>query len=411
MEIVIERLDHQGRGIGKLNNKIIFVDNALVNEIVDVDITLEKKKYYEGKINKIIKSSPNRIDSICPYFNECGGCDLLHMSYENQLKFKTDKVVDILSKYSNIDNIKDKIKKIIPSRDQFKYRDKVTFQVQKEIGFYKRKSYDLIPIPNCLLITDEMNKLLNEIDKKLDLNNVDKVIIKDMGNNEIMLTFYLHNFNEIDKIENVFKDKVESINIYIKNNYYKSINESNIIARLNNFKFLVSSEAFFQVNLKQTVNLYNKVREYCNLKTEDLVLDLYCGTGTIGIYLSNYCNRVLGIEINEEAIKNANENKKLNNISNIDFMIGDSKEIIKRVNFNPNVIVVDPPRSGLDVNVVNDIKKIKPERLVYVSCDVMTLARDLSLFKDNYELIEVTPVDMFPNTYHVETVCYMVKRN
>ena len=153
------------------------------------------------------------------------------------------------------------------------------------------------------------------------------------------------------------------------------------------------------------VKLYNKVLEYCNLNKSDLVLDLYCGTGTIGIFLSPYCNRVLGVEINEEAIKNANENKKLNNISNIEFMVGDTKEIIKKVNFNPNVIVVDPPRSGLDRSVISDILNLKPERLVYVSCDSMTLARDLFLLNEKYELLELTPLDMFPNTNHVECVC------
>ena len=404
-KVLIEKLDHQGRGIGKLNDKVIFVNNALPGEEVDVEITLEKKKFYEGKTIKIINESPERIQSKCPYFYECGGCDLLHMNYENQLKFKQNKVIDILTKYSKIENIESKIKAIISSDEAFNYRNKVTFQVKENIGFYKRKSYDLIPISKCLLITDKMNEILNIIRDNFDLVDFDRVIIKDMGNCQVMLTLYLHKFNQIDKIEKIFKGNLESLNIYFENKNFKTIFKSNIIEKLQNFSFLVSSESFFQVNSEQTVKLYNKVLEYCNLNKSDLVLDLYCGTGTIGIFLSPYCNRVLGVEINEEAIKNANENKKLNNISNIEFMVGDTKEIIKKVNFNPNVIVVDPPRSGLDRSVISDILNLKPERLVYVSCDSMTLARDLFLLNEKYELLELTPLDMFPNTNHVECVC------
>lgn len=407
--VLIEKLDHQGRGIGRLNDKIIFVNNALPGEEVEVEITLEKKKYYEGKVIKIIKEGDERIKSVCPYFHECGGCDLLHMSYNNQLKFKQDKVIDILTKYSKIENIQSKIKNIIPSKNIFNYRNKVTFQVKKDIGFYKRKSYELIPVSKCLLVTDTTNKILNIIKENFDLIDFDKVVIKDMGDRQVMLTIYLHNHNQVDKIMEIFGQKVESLNIFVKNNLCKTNDKSNIIAKLSNFEFLVSSEAFFQVNLDQTVNLYNKVLQYCELKPNDLVLDLYCGTGTIGIFLSRNSNKVLGIEINSEAIKNANENKKLNNISNIEFMVGDTKDLIKKVNFKPNVIVVDPPRSGLDESVISDIIKLKPERLVYVSCDPMTLARDISLLNDKYEVIEVTPVDMFPNTNHVENVVKLNK--
>jgi len=409
-KVLIEKLDHQGRGIGRLNDKVIFVNNALPGEEVNVEITLEKKKFYEGKVIDIIKESSERIKSKCPYFYECGGCDLLHISYENQLKFKQNKVIEILTKYSKIENIETKIKDIIPSSNIFNYRNKVTFQVKENIGFYKRKSYDLIPISKCLLITDKMNEILNVIKDNFDLSNFDKVIIKDMENGQIMLTIYLHISNQIAKIEQILSSKVESLNIYIENKLYKTIGKSNIIAKLQDFNFLISSEAFFQVNLNQTVKLYNKVLEYTQLKLTDLVLDLYCGTGTIGIFLSPYCNKVLGIEINSEAIKNANENKKINNISNIDFMVGDTKDLIKRINFKPNVIVVDPPRSGLDESVIKDIIKLNPERLVYVSCDPMTLARDLSLLNEKYDILEVTPVDMFPNTNHIENVVKLQKR-
>ena len=409
--VTIERLDHQGRGIGKLNDKLIFVENALIGEIVDVQIVLEKKKFYEGTVISFIKKSDNRIESKCPFFNECGGCDLLHMSYKKQLEFKQNKVLEILTKYSKIENIENKIKDIISSDNIFGYRNKVTFQVKDKIGFYKRKSYDLIPINNCLLITDTMNNILKKIRDNFDLSNFEKVIIKDMNECQVMLTIYLRNEVECNKIIENFKDDVKSLVIYVENKLYKITKESNIIAKLGDFSFLVSSEAFFQVNLEQTVKLYNKVLEYSCLNQDDLVLDLYCGTGTIGIYLSKFCKKVLGVEINSEAIKNANENKKINNIDNIEFMVGDTKEIIKKVNFKPNVIVVDPPRSGLSNDVILDIMKISPKRLIYVSCDPMTLARDLSILKASYEVVEITPIDMFPNTSHVESVILLQRKN
>ncbi len=406
-KVLIEKLDHQGRGIGKLNNKIIFVENTLPKEIVNVEITLEKKNYYEGKVIEFIKKNKNRNNIKCPYFNECGGCDLLHISYNNQLQFKQNKVIDILKKYSNINDIEFKVKLIIPSENIFNYRNKVTFQVVNDIGFYKKKSYQLIPISECFLITKDMNEILNLIKQNLELKNINKVVIKDMKNCQVMLTIYLHNSKEIDRIIKIFQNKVCSLNIYIENKLYKTINKSNIIAKLNDFNFLVSSDSFFQVNLNQTVKLYDKVLEYSSLNFDDFVLDLYCGTGTIGIYLSKYCKRVLGVEINKEAIKNANENKKLNNISNIQFMVGDTKDIIKKVKDKPDIIIVDPPRSGLNISVINDIKKLKSRKLIYVSCDPITLSRDLSLLKDSYEIKEITPIDMFPNTAHVECVALL----
>ena len=403
----IENLDHQGRGIGRLNGKIVFIEQALVGEKVKIKVTLEKSKFYEGKIIEIIEKSPNRIESKCPYFKECGGCDLLHMPYEKQLEFKQNKVKNILTKYADIQKIDEILKPIIKSNDIFNYRNKVIFQVQENIGFYKRKSYELIAVENCLLITKNMNEILKLVKQNLSLSNVDKLLIKDMGNCQVMLTIYLHKLINLDEFLEKMQNKIASINIFIKNKPYKTIGGSNIIVKLLNCDFLVSPTSFFQINLGQTVKLYEIIAEYCDLKQSDQVLDLYCGTGTIGIYLSKYCKNVLGIEINEEAIEDAKKNKDMNNIKNISFIAGDTKEVIKKINFHPNVIVVDPPRAGLDNSVINDILKINAERLIYVSCDPITLARDLSILKNNYNVIEITPVDMFPNTYHVECVCVL----
>lgn len=413
MEYILEikKLDHNGRGIGSLNNKIIFVEQALVGDVVKVKITCEKKHYLEGKIVEFIEKSKKRIESRCQYFNECGGCDLLHMPYEEQLKFKQDKVNDIMKRYSGITDIESKIKPIVKSDKILQYRNKVTLQVKEKIGFYKRKSYELVSIDKCLLITDKMNDLLTKIKEKIDLESVLQIVIKDMGNNQLMLTFYLRNKDNIDSIINKFQREVDSLNFYVNNIYYKAINKSNIIAKLDNFQFLVSPSSFFQVNLGQTVKLYNKIYQYCQLQGTEQVIDLYCGTGTIGIYLSQHCSKVLGIEINEDSIKDATENKKINSISNIDFMVGDTKDLIKKIQIKPDIIVVDPPRSGLHDSVINDIMKLNPKKIIYVSCDPLTLARDLKKLDTNYEVVELTPIDMFPNTYHVENIVLMQLRD
>lgn len=403
--VKIERLDHSGRGIGIIDNKVIFVNKALIGELVKVKMTVEKKKYIEAEVVEIIKKSPKRVESKCPYFNECGGCNLLHMNYADQIEFKENKVKDILSRYTSLNNLDNIIKPIIPSDNIFGYRNKVTFHVKEEVGFYKIKTNELIPINKCLLISDKMNELLNFISNNLDLSNIDSFVIKDMGNCQLMLTIYLHKMESTAKFEELLKDKVASLHFLDKNKNCKMVGESKIIAKLDDFDFLVSSSSFFQVNLGQTVKLYHKILDYCDLESTDNVLDLYCGTGTIGIFLSKHCHKVLGVEINQDAVNDAKENQKLNNISNIDFMAGDTKNVIKKARFKADVIVVDPPRSGLDSKVVKELIDLAPKKIVYVSCDPVTLARDLETLNSAYEIKEISPVDMFPQTYHVECVC------
>lgn len=408
--VKIERLDHNGRGIGKINNKVVFVRNALVGEVVRVKVTAEKKKYMEAEIIEMIEESPNRVSSLCPYFNECGGCNLLHMSYTKQLDFKENKVRDILTRYTSLRNIDNILKPIIPSDIPFGYRNKVTFHVKDNIGFYKSKTNELIPINKCLLISDKMNELLKYINDNIALSNIDSFVIKDMGNCQMMLTLYLHSNSNLAELEALLKDKVASLQFFVKNKHYKTVGNSKIIAKLENFSFLVSPSSFFQVNLSQTVKLYHKILDYCDLEVNTNVLDLYCGTGTIGIFLSKHCRKVLGVEINEDAVNDAKENQQLNGISNINFMAGDTKNILKKVAFKADVIVVDPPRSGLDASVVKELMEIGAKKIVYVSCDPVTLARDLEALSEAYCVKEITPVDMFPQTYHVESVVLLQRK-
>lgn len=398
-KVEVTKLDHQGRGIAKINDKIIFIPNALPEETVDVDIILEKKKYYEGIIKEIINASDKRIKSICPYFEECGGCQFLNMNYQDSLDYKQNKVEEIMNKYLGI---KIKINNIVACDNNLYYRNKTTFQVKNDIGFFKEKTNTLIPVDKCYISDIKINDIYKAIKDNINLTNVKQIIIRATKNTlESMVIFKTNNYIDNKKIIDILKKKVDSIYINDELIYGKG----KIIENLCNKNFYISPSSFFQVNTLQAEKLYNKAIAYADIKKEDTVLDLYCGTGTIGIVASDKAKKVIGIELNKEAIKDANENKKLNNINNIEFYAGDVGKILNKNNYKPDIIIVDPPRVGLDSLALAQILNIRPKKLVYVSCDLMTLARDLKLLSNDYDILELTPVDMFPYTAHVESVC------
>ena len=386
--VKIENLDHFGRGIAKVNNVPMFIENSLVDEEVEVIITKDKKKYKEGVVSKYLKESPIRVKSSCPYYDKCGGCDLLHLSYEEQLKYKENKVKEIIKKFSGLECVNN----IVGSK-QFNYRNKITLQVNRGIiGYFQKKSNDIIAIDKCLLVDDKINNIINEI-KNLDVTSIKKIVIR-VTNLESMIVFYGKinlNLNlDIDTI--IINDKVVKGKGYIKE-------------KINDLEFVISPTSFFQVNNIGMTNIYDKVLEYID---NENVLDLYCGTGTIGIYVSKKAKNVLGIELNQEAVNDALMNKKINSIDNIDFISGDVGTILSQNKFKADIVIVDPPRAGLDNKSINNIIKIKPKKIIYVSCDPVTLARDLNILKEKYDVIEITPFDMFGNTYHVECVCLLI---
>jgi len=394
--IEITSLDHNGKGIGRLNNKIVFVENALPNEIVEINITNEKKNYLDANVKNFIKKSKDRIESKCPFFLNCGGCDLLHLNYENTLNFKQNKIENIINKYLK-NNIK--VNKIVKCDNNFYYRNKTTFHVKEKIGFYKNKSYDIILIDNCLISSKLINNCIKFL-QMLELKLITKIICRS-SENELMIIIET-NYEDID----ITPLKQVANSIYIKNNNkYKLIyGQKYITEKIGNYKYLVSPDSFFQININICYKLYSKIKEYIGINNN--VLDLYCGTGSISIFVSDY-NNVLGIEINKYAINDAKENAKLNNVKNINFICGESEKEMENMKFNPDVVIVDPPRMGLSKNTIKNIFKIHPKKLIYVSCDPMTFVRDLNILKERYNIIEITPFDMFPNTKHVECLCLL----
>lgn len=397
MQYKIEKLDNFGRGISHINNKIVFISNALEDEVVDATTTYSNKKFDEAKVNEIIEVSRMRIKPICPYFDICGGCNLLHMNYDDQLKFKYNKVKDIIFKYLKEDI---KVNDVIYS-NQFNYRNKASFEVKEKLCYKMRKSTNLVDINYCYLLDKNINDIVHVLNN-LNLKNINNITIR-TGEEDIMVII---SGNPTQEIIDALKEKARSIYVNDKLVYGRS----NIVSKIGNYEFFVSDKSFFQVNKYNVKNLYDKVLEYAELTGNENILDLYCGTGTIGIYLSKYAKSVIGIEVNEQAIFDANVNKNKNNIENISFICDTTSNINNIVNNDFDVIIVDPPRSGLDKNTINFLINSKAKRVVYVSCDIMTLVRDLNILKQDYDIREITPVDMFPNTYHVETVCILERK-
>ena len=409
MSYKIERLDHQGRGITYINGKIAFVKDTLPGEEIELKIIKENSKLIEAEPTSFLKESQLRVKELCPYYKECGGCNLLHMSYEEQIKYKQSKIVDIMKKYADINS--EVIKQIVPCDRQFHYRNKVTLKVKEKLGYFKEKTYELIPIEKCLLVNDKINEIIKILNGYTDLSNIKEVVIKSFTDKETMLIIYLQEDEINENLLDYLSEHVDNIIVYDNNKkMIKRIGKGNIIAKLKEKQFKIGANSFFQVNMDQTLKIYDKIADYLSKIEDSTVLDLYCGVGSIGLYsVSNYA-KLIGVEIVPEAIENAKTNAELNSMGNTKFLVGDTKTILMHSNYKADTIIVDPPRAGLDKSVIEDIKKINPNMLIYLSCDPITLARDLKLLSDLYDVEELIPYDMFPNTHHVETLVKLTKK-
>lgn len=399
MEVVIEKMNHQAMGIAKINGKVVFIPKVIVGDIVDIDIIKEYKNYSIGRVNKIIKNGSKRVDVLCPYYDICGGCSISAYTYQDELEYKVNNVIDIF-KRNEID-IKPNI---IKSDNRYGYRNKITLQVSNGIiGLYEEDSNKIVDVDKCLLVSDKLNEIIDIINKNINVNKCNKIVIRDTYYG-IMIIFYGSVNN--DEVIKYLGKKV--VSIYTYDNKYKCIyGEKYLYEMIGEYKYRISPDSFFQVNSRTVNKLYNKVVEYAikNEKKDNLV-DLYCGTGTIGIYLSKYFNNIIGIELNKQAVEDAKENAKINSVNNIKFYAGDVGKIIND-QIKADVIVVDPPRSGLDKRTKDILLKIKANKIVYVSCNPLTLARDIKELDSGYKLGDITLVDMFPNTHHVESVCVL----
>lgn len=402
-ECVVDRFDHQGRGIGIIDGRVVFIRDAIPGEKVLVCIDHVSKKYVSGYVLERLSVSDSRVKPMCPYYDLCGGCDIMHMDYNFQHVFKVNKVRDIVRKFVGADiSICD-----IVFDDQFFYRNKATFHVKEGIGFYKEKTYDLIDIDKCLISSCEINNVLGIL-KKMNLNNVSSVVVRSsFFDKSVMVVFHIDGVVDENYFVDFLKGSVSSI--YLKSDKYRLIyGDEYIVDKIGDKKFVISPDSFFQVNTLMAFKLYSKVLEYAGNLDDCNVLDLYCGTGTIGLFVGG--RSLVGVEINESAIHDANINKDLNGISSASFICGDSGKVLKGLNKNFDVVIVDPPRSGLSELSINEVISVGASRVIYVSCDPVTLARDLNIFKEYYDICEISLFDMFPNTHHVESVCLLKKK-
>ncbi len=398
METKITRLDDFGRGVTRINDKVCFVKNALSEEIVDIDVIKEKKKYQIGKVNSYITKSDKRITPKCKYYDVCGGCNLEHISLEEENNFKKEKVEKILEKFASK---KVKVNKIA-SEDEYGYRNKITLRVDNgRICLLEEESNNLVEIDECILAENKINEIIKELKEIVkDEKDISKIMIRVSNNLERVMIKVDGKVNDV----NLFKEISDSLIINDK-----VIKEEYLLSNILDKKFLVSSDSFFQVNRKITEMMYRKIIETVKENKPNKVLDLYCGVGTIGICVSSYTNNVLGVEVVEKAVESANKNKELNKVGNIDFKCGKVENIIDNSYSTYDLIIVDPPRSGLDKKVVEVLNRSNSKTIVYVSCDPITLARDIKLL-DNYEIKEVELFNMFPRTYHVESVSVLERR-
>ena len=443
--IKITDLGTQGEGIGKINGYTLFVKNTLPDEEVKTLVVKANKNYGYGKTLEIIKPSPHRINPPCSVAGKCGGCTIQHLDYETQLKLKQNKVKQNIMRIGGFNNIK--VKPVIGMEEPYHYRNKAQYPVNSDknginIGFYSLGSHKIVNNDNCLIGSKVNSKILQTIKAFMENNNISAyneetgkgfvrhILIREgFYTGEIMVCLIV-NSNKFKYKKELLKalEEIENLKSIVIN--YNTV-KSNVIMgqkcetiwgqdyitdKIGDLIFKISPLSFFQVNPVQTYKLYSKALEFANLKGNEIVIDAYCGIGSISLFLAQKAKKVYGIEIVPDAIENAIENAKLNNIKNAEFFAGKSEDIVPKLynekKIKADVMVVDPPRKGCDESLLRLMLNMKPERIVYVSCDSATLARDLKILCESgtYNIEKVQPVDMFPHSYHVETVCLLTKK-
>ena len=393
MQVYIDRMDNFGNGIGLLNGKIVFVRGALTGETIDVNIIKNKKNYMEGVVNLIINKSPKRVEPFCKYYGKCGGCSLCHMNYENTLEYKKYRVENILSKY-NIPKIN-----VIKNNKELYYRNKIELKViMGKIGFYEKRTHNLIEIDECKIAKKSINKTFKFI-KNMKLKNAN-ITIKANYNDEILIVI---NSREVPVISKPEDYKIIGIVLNDKCIY----GQDNFMEMINNLFFTVSYNSFFQVNNYINSLLFNLIKENV---TSSNVLDLYSGVGTLSIVASKVAKKVYAIEVVDNAVKNALLNAKINKCDNINFILGKVEDKITFINDKIDTVIIDPARAGLDKKTIDVINKLNPYKIIYVSCNVQSLANDLIGFS-NYNIKQLYILDMFSYTYHVECVSVLHRKS
>lgn len=423
-EIEIIRLASDGTGVGYINGKTTFVTGMLPKEKGKVRLLESKSTYQRAESLEITHPSPERVSPSCPVFKECGGCNLQHLNYEYSLEWKRQWVADALRRIGGIQDIE--IEPVIGMTEPWRYRNKAVLHRdgQGQFGYHREKTNEVVGFGDCMLLSKSMNKKIAKLQEIMGAccSGITSATFRQSNHGKalVLLDGNVNNTIELDeKVKELrqdpeFSPSICSISIPKGNVDYWGTGPQFLNEHIDDIRFRVSPRAFLQVNPIQTAKLYSLVLSYAQLTGNEELWDLYCGIGTITLVLAQRSRKVIGIEENPHAVKDAIENARDNEITNVQFIQGKVEDKLKALSGNPEIVVTDPPRAGMNPLVLEKLLEIKPKKIIYVSCDPATLARDLKVLiadggkqSDTYTIQKVQPVDMFPWTGHVETVVLM----
>lgn len=458
LEIEITDQGTTGEGIGKVSGYTLFVKDTVIGDVAKVKVMKAKKNYAFARLVEIVKPSKYRVEPLCPVAKSCGGCQLQAMNYQQQLKFKQEKVFNNIRR---IGGVEDFVMKPIMGMEElcvkgheengpFHYRNKAQFPVGRDkegkiiSGFYAGRTHSIISVNDCLLGTGVNKTVMDIVKMYMTLEGVKPydevthkgvvrhVLIREGKHTGQVMVCIIINGDKLPQVDRLVEQLLkvsgmtdislninkEKNNVILGDKIIKLYGPGYIEDYIGDVKFRISPLSFFQVNPVQTEKLYSKAMEYAKLTGSETVWDLYCGIGSISLFLAKNARKVIGVEIVEPAVEDAKVNARINNIENVDFISGAAEDVVPEYfqkhkgepECNPDVIVVDPPRKGCDEKLLNTMVLMAPKRIVYVSCDSATLARDIKWLSDKgYKLVEATPCDMFGQSVHVETVALLVQ--
>ncbi|MCJ1661801.1 23S rRNA (uracil(1939)-C(5))-methyltransferase RlmD [Staphylococcus sp. NRL 16/872] len=437
-------LTHEGHGVVKFDRYPIFIPNALIDEEIEFKIIKVKKNFAIGKLLEVKQASEDRVEPPCKYYWKCGGCQLQHMTYEAQLAMKKEQVVNLFHRKAQFNETL--INDTIGMENPWRYRNKSQLPIGKDkdnhtiLGYYRQRSHDIIDMDSCLIQDQQHQVIMNHVKQWLNEFNISiynertkkgllrHLVIRTGHYTDEMMVIFVTNgakFKQahllVEKLTQTFPN-ITSIKQNINDSHSNVImgrqsitlyGKDKIIDSLSDITFKISDQSFYQINSSQTEKLYGKAIEYAQLNGQETVLDTYCGIGTIGLYMAPVAKHVYGVEVVPSAIKDAKQNATLNGLDNTTFECGKAEEVIiewKQQGIKPDVVMVDPPRKGCDETFLQTLLALNPKRIVYISCNPSTQQRDAKILASSYDLKEITPVDMFPQTTHIETVALFERK-
>jgi 23S rRNA (uracil1939-C5)-methyltransferase len=454
IELRIDKMAYGGQGVARSNGLVLFVKGAIPGDRVKAQVVKKKRDYAEAKLTELLEPSSDRVEAPCPYHGYCGGCQWQHVRYERQLEYKREHIREAAAHIGSLGDVP--VHDVIPSKKQFAYRNKMEFSFSDHRWFlpheYENRRgerdfalglhvpgtfYKVIDVEACLLQHETGNRILREVKKYVRKSGIPVYGLRSHQGfwrfltlrHSIHFDVWMVNLvtskerrDVVQPLADALCRDLPNINTVVNNiNATRAAialgqremvlsGDGTLQDRIGPFRFQVSANSFFQPNALSAEELYQTVVEYAELKGPEWILDLYSGTGTIPIFLSEQARAVIGMEIAESAILDAQRNCEVNGVQNCQFVLGDIRESLSSLKLKPDVLIIDPPRAGMHKDVLSKVMELGTEKVVYVSCNPATLARDLGVMRQAYDVVGIQPVDMFPHTYHVEAVAKLMRR-